>query len=269
MGEAVDAPGQAHDHAHVVLDDDEGDAELGIGAREPVHEAVDEGGVDARRGLVEQQQARAVHQRHGELEELLLPEGELAREQAPLLVEADELEQLLGPLLLGARVLGEHGEDALVAVRGADQHVLHARHAAIDARLLEGAQEAEARDLGHPQPRDLPALEADRARVHGVVADDGVEEGGLARAVGADEADDLARLDSKRDVAVGDHPAEGLGGALDLEQRGHSPASPLASTWWPKRTGKRWRAQPRMPRGKNTTMTTMSRPRATRCQPRR
>src|SRR3546814_912327 len=153
----------------------------------------------------------------------------------------------------------------------------------IDARLLEGAQQAEAGDLRHLEGGDLAALERDRAAVARVVADDGVEQGGLAGAVGADESGDLALRHREGDGAVGLHAAERLRHLVDRDHGGaHCAASrsPVGrslvfaaaeprSTTMPKRSGQRRCTQPMMPSWKNTTLTTMSRPRATHCQPSR
>jgi len=88
MRETGDAMGEVHDDAHIVLDDEERHAELGIGAAEPVDKAVDERRVDAGRRFVEKQELRLVHQRHGEFEKLLLAEAETARPLGALLVKA-------------------------------------------------------------------------------------------------------------------------------------------------------------------------------------
>ena len=60
------------------------------------HQPLDQGRVDAGGGLVEQQHPRLGGQRHGELEQLLLAEGQLARAQPALGVEPDEPQQVLG-----------------------------------------------------------------------------------------------------------------------------------------------------------------------------
>ena len=80
----MDVLGEAHDHAHVVLDDEERDAELAVGALQALDHAVDERGIDACGRLVEQQHARAHHQRHRELQQLALAEGELTRHRVAL-----------------------------------------------------------------------------------------------------------------------------------------------------------------------------------------
>src|SRR5262249_18635174 len=111
----------------------------------------------------------------------------------------------------------------------AHQHVLEAAHLPEDAGLLEGADEAEARDVGHPQARDLLAGEADRAAVDRMGAYDRVEQRRLAGAVRADEADDLPLPHGEADLAVGDAAAIAFGDLVDLEQRAHSAAPPAAA----------------------------------------
>jgi len=67
---------------------------------------------------------------------------------------------------------------------------------------------------GHP--RDVAAVEEDAALVRGVEARDDIEEGGLARAVRADDADDLARGGAQRDFTDRGQSAEALGDGVKL-----------------------------------------------------
>src|SRR5262245_55369153 len=113
--------------------------------------------------------------------------------------EADEGEQLLGMAAVVGGRARDHGAQGGIALRHAHEHVIEAAHLPEDAGLLEGPDEAEPRDLRHAQPRDLAAVEADRAAVYRMGAHDRVEQRGLAGAVGADEADDLALADGKAD----------------------------------------------------------------------
>ena len=100
--------GHVHDDAHVVFDDQQGNAELAVGALQAINEAIDECRVDPSGGLVEQQYVGLVHERHRELEQLLLSERQTSGPQSPLLIEAHKLQEPLGPSLIGARVLAEH-----------------------------------------------------------------------------------------------------------------------------------------------------------------
>src|SRR3546814_19175817 len=66
---------------------------------------------------------------------LLLAEREVARDQVAFLIEPDKVEQGLGLVLLLGRVAPEQVGKGRVAVRHRDQHVAHAVHLGIDARL--------------------------------------------------------------------------------------------------------------------------------------
>ena len=98
-----------------------------------------------------------------------------------------------------------------------DHHVLERRHLGEQADVLEGAGDA---GLGHfVHRRRLVGLagQLEGAAVGRVQAGHHVEEGGLAGAVGADQAVDLAALDGDADVGQGLQAAEALGDAGDLE----------------------------------------------------
>ena len=77
-------------------------------------------------------------------------------------------------------------------------------------------------ERGHvvgPEARAVAALEADAALVRVIEAADHVEQGGLARAVGADDGDDLPAPDLEADPVERLHRAEAHADPVDLEQR--------------------------------------------------
>src|SRR5215472_6205387 len=166
--------------------------ELGGGAR----------GETSRR-LVEEEHGRLHHEGHGHGEDLALAAGERARRLPPL--------------------LGEHGEaredrlDPRPAPRGIEEashlEVLAHRHAGEDVLLLRHEGEAEGGDDTRWPPADGLAPEPHRALVWDEQPRDDLEERRLARAVGADDADDFARLESEinaledlvGDAVAGDH----------------------------------------------------------------
>src|SRR5207237_9842331 len=80
---------------------------------------------------------------------------------------------------------------------------------------------------------ELPpaAVEADPAGRRRVGARDQVEEGRLPRAVGADEADDLALIDPERQILHGPEAAEVLRQAFGLEER-HPPGPSRAPSYF-------------------------------------
>ena len=77
--------------------------------------------------------------------------------------------------------------------------VAHA-HAAEDRVLLRQVADAEPRALVHRQRGDVRAVDRDAARIGRDQAHDHVEAGGLARAVGTQQADDLAAAQVQADV---------------------------------------------------------------------
>ena len=202
-----------------MLDDEQRDPELAIGLAEPLQQAVDQRRIDARGRLVEQEHLRLAHQRHGEFEQLLLAEGQIAGAQVALRVEADEAQQVFGLAFVTGSAAAIDGAPIQLGGRQADEHVLHARHPAVDARLLERPQQAQTRDLRHAQPGDVAPLESDRSAVDRMLTDDGVEERRLARTVRPDQPVDLPFGDGEVDVVVRDHSAERLADVLDLENR--------------------------------------------------
>src|SRR5690606_12052666 len=139
-----------------------------------------------------------------------------------------------------------------------DLHVLHGAHLAIDMRLLIGPDEARASDRADAKARDRPALEQDLAPIDRKGASDAAEKRRLAGAVGADETDDLARFNGERHIVIGDHATKALRHIADFEERAHARAPDLRAA-----------RKPMMPCGKKSTITTMRRPSATRCQPSR
>ena len=78
--------------------------------------------------------------------------------------------------------------------------VVGAIHAVEHAHELEGAREAEAGDLVRRHPGDVAPVEADDAGIRRQRAGDQIQRGGLAGAVGAEQADDLAGVDRQIDA---------------------------------------------------------------------
>src|SRR4051794_21718643 len=88
--------------------------------------------------------------------------------------------------------------------------------------MLPGAGDAHAGPLSHRHAFDAGAVHGDVAGVGPDHAGDQVEQRRLAGTVWADQADDLAWVQTERDV-VGDHqPAETLAQAGDVEDGTHA-----------------------------------------------
>ena len=107
-----------------------------------------------------------------------------------------------------------------------DKYVFDHAHAGERAVVLERAHHAARGDAVRRQAEDRLAREAHAAAGRGEGARDQVEGGGLARAVGADHAEDLAFADLEVERLHGRQAAEALAQLLDLENRSHSPIKP-------------------------------------------
>ena len=119
---------------------------------------------------------------------------------------------------------------------GADHDVL--AHADLGERLgdLEGAHHAGGADAMRRQAGDVLAVEGDAAGIGRVEAGDGREQRRLARAVGPDQADDLALAHVERGLVDGLQAAERLGelahlkhGAAFVRNRPISPSGRRAT----------------------------------------
>src|SRR5205085_2752724 len=104
--------------------------------------------------------------------------------------------------------------------------VLEDRQPPEGPRDLEGPADPAVDDGVRREARDLLALEPDRSRGGREGSGEHVEDRALARAVGPDQADDLALGHLERDVADGGEAAETLDQAFNDE---HGPPSTCAS----------------------------------------
>ena len=134
--------------------------------------------------LVQQQQTGAAHQGAGEGQHLLLAAGERAAQLLQALAQAREAAQH-----------DIHLQDAVWVVVAADEQVLAHGHVGEDHFAL-GHKHGRVADAppGGLASRE-PATDEHRARPRLQQPDNGFEQGGLARAVRAEQADDLPGAD--------------------------------------------------------------------------
>ncbi|KAI3478981.1 hypothetical protein L1887_59004 [Cichorium endivia] len=161
----------------------------------------------AQRGLVQQQQARAAHQRAADGQHLLLAARHGAGALAGAILEArEQFEDMLHARVDGGAVLE----------KAAHFQVLGHRQVGEDAPPLGRDGDALAHDLVRGQLGDVLALEAHGAAAGARRAAEGHEQRGLARAVGADQRDDLAVVDMQAHAV---HGADGavVGGQIGLD----------------------------------------------------
>ena len=187
--------------------------------------------VEPGRGLVEQQHAERAGQAARQLDQAALP----GREGAGLRVleagEAAQLEQRPGErqALLPFAALGDHlGVDAAAGLARleADEHVVEHAEGVEQLHLLERPAEAGPRPRRGGQPGHVPAAQPDLARTRCHQARARVEDGGLARAVGADEPGDPARRRGEGQAVDRDETAEPDRQPIDFQGHGRRERQP-------------------------------------------
>src|SRR5689334_7187741 len=217
--ERDDAARVAADDLHVVLDEEDARRVVLERGHHRVHQWKLLVGRDAARRLVEQQQAGRPGERHRDVEQLAHSAGEAGDAAVAVLEETKALEQALGAIDGVGAVRRQAKAQALVVARVGDEHVVEHAQVAVDLRDLERARDAEPRDRARRERGDVASVEGDAAGVGLEIAGDHVDEGRLAGAVAADQADALADVDRDGEVGGGDDRAEALVESLGDEKR--------------------------------------------------
>src|SRR5919112_1558523 len=180
---------------------------------------LDEDGGQTHRRLVQEQEFRAAHDSATYGEHLLLASGHGAGLLLHAFLQAwEELEDTLH-VLPDARVV--------VSVVGTHLQVLSDRHATEDLAPFRALGDASGDHGVCGEALYLFAVEEDLTLPWRQDAVDGAQGGGLARAVGTDEGNDLPLVDGQRDAAQGlDVPVEAVD-VVQLEEGHASPFSPF------------------------------------------
>ena len=211
--EQVDPVADLEDLAVVVGDDDDRDVALGL---EVAHQVEDQGallGPHGRQRLVQQQDPGVAVDRAGDRDRLALA----ARELGHLVVDRGDVH----PHVL--QVLPGHPAHAAVAEQRPAHQLPVEEHVVVHAQLVDQGQvlvdgvDPERAGMVDRLEHDLLAVDEDAAGVGLVEAADDLDQGRLAGAVVADEAEHLAPAQAQVDVGQGGDPAEALGHVLDPE----------------------------------------------------
>src|SRR3984893_11855590 len=220
-GDQHDEPRRkAHHRAHDVLDQDDCDALL-VEAEQDNEDLLDLGGRQAGHRLVGKQQPRRAGDGAGELELAHLDLRQIARQALRLVGEPDIREERVAALV--DRSAGEPRP-----VPGIDR--IEERNAEIVDKVQAAERLRQLKAAGEPQPGalvgrhavDAPPVEHDAAAVVVQCAGEAIDEGALARAVGPDEPQPLAGLDSDVDVFERHKTAKAFAEPADFEDwRGH------------------------------------------------
>jgi hypothetical protein len=217
-GEADDAAAVEDEDAVRVAERGEavGDDEAGAAAHEPVDSALHLGlgdRVEARRGLVEEQDRRVREERAGDGEPLPLSAGELAAPHAEgrVVASRERLDVVVDErgarrrLHLGVRRAGPADADVVANGGGEEERLLgHQRHLRVD--------------VGEAEVAEVAAVEQDAAGARVVEAREEVEERALAAPGGPDDPDRLARAHLERDVLQHRPVAVGEADALERDR---------------------------------------------------
>ena len=177
---------------------------------------------EPRHRLVEQQHPRLGGQRHRKLDLAVLAVAHAGDHGVGAMADADALERR-------ARGLAQLGSSARASRQKWNEWPAWACTASAtfsqrgevrkQRRDLERAREPEQAAVIDRQRGDVLSVEHDAAGVRDDLAGELADQRGLAGAVRADDGLQLARHHVERDIVGGDHAAEALGQALDLEQR--------------------------------------------------
>ena len=92
-----------------------------------------------------------------------------------------------------------------------DEHIIQHGHLAEHLDVLEGPHQSQGGQALRRKPRDILPVQVDLAGSLGVEAGDDVEQGGLPRAVGADDAGNLPFRDAEGDLLQRRQAAENAG----------------------------------------------------------
>ena len=246
-----DAPREAEDEIHVVLDDQHGDV-----ARELRDDVEDDGAFGrrhARRRLVQQQHFRPEAEGDRDLDQALAAVRQLLQRPLRFVCDPQPLEQGVGFLDDAAMRAGdaEHGAGHALALADRQRHVLEHGQPLEELVDLEGAAQPalDARLLR--QRGDVLAGQPDLARRRRQASGDQVDERGLAGAVGTDQRVPRACLEAEVDVLRHAQRAEILVQPGGFECRGHERRRTMRQAC---------SARPITPPRANMTTSTSSRP---------
>ena len=179
-------------------------------------------GVEPGRRLVEQEQLRLRRECSGDADQLALAVAEFARMDVGEVGQLHRLERLVD--LLGGGVATAAGPDDVGQERvppraiGGDQQVVANGEVLEQLERLERPDQPELGPRVGAQAGEVGPVEGDVALGDRREAGDGVDEGGLAGTVGADQADQLAGLAGEVDVVVRVESAVGDREAFGFEQ---------------------------------------------------
>ena len=170
-------------------------------------------------GFVEQHQVRLERQGGREFQGALAAIGQIRGQGPGVILQGHFGKQLHGaPIEIGEAPLGapEIEGSAQISLQG-HPDILKSREMRKDRANLKGAHDAAARNIGGPFTSDILAAIENAARGWLQELGQQIKEGGLARAVRADQGVNLALSDAHRHAIDRDEPIEVLNQTVRLK----------------------------------------------------
>ena len=212
---------------HVVLDHQQGDATLGQ-ALEQAAQLVGFHMVQASGGFVEQQYLRLGHDGAHHLDAFLNAIGQVSHHLAGISAQARVSQSSAGAF---ARALtpGQRPRRAQVVL--AQHHVLHRGQVGHEPDVLKRPRHTMRHPVRHRHVGDVLAQGRDAPAVDGIDPRDQVENGGLARPIGANQSGAAAFGHRKTDIVNHLEAAKGFAHPGEFQHAAHARPPPDASAW--------------------------------------
>ena len=229
----------AHHHFHIVLDQQDRDAQIVAHALDQRHRVCCFQRVHAGSRLVQEHELRIGRQSPCNLQSPLKSVGKVLGERLAFAAQSNIRQQLLSALVRLGLLLHHRPQSQQCAVPSrfqaavhADQHILESGHVAEETDILEGPSQPQRSGAIGTQAADLLAIEQHLTRRRSVKAGDHVEKGRLASAVRADQTGDRAFLDIEVESAHRGQAAKMLADFSSFQQ-GHGDLLryPLSAGW--------------------------------------
>ncbi len=215
-------------HALDVVIDEQHGAAVPTEAVDQLGKISDLAGREPGEWLIDQHHLRIARHRPSELQATQIGEGQGGGMTVQHSAEPDPAGDLARPLLNARR----RGEPQQRIGQQRELDVLEHGLAVQGAGMLEHDADTLPRDAVRGPARHVHPFEHDLAGIGFLDAHDQLHDGGLARSVRPDQAENFPWADLEADVLHRDQPAETLADMLDLDQRsgvGFQSRSPLRS----------------------------------------
>ncbi len=213
VAEDRDAVGETPELVHAMRDVDDAGAG-GLQLIDEPEERLDLRVGERGGGLVHDEHLRVERERFGDLDHLLLGDGQLTDLLPRVQLDVEARQQLAG-LPIQRALRDERAAHRLPA----DVHVLRDREVGHHVQLLVDDRDPQLLGLQRAGQLDRLALEEDLSLVAGVDAGEDLHQRGLAGAVLTDEDEDLARSNLEVHILQRLHAGKPLADSLDLEDR--------------------------------------------------